>query len=121
MDQESDLITEVPAEFIQQFRAEIEGTLPMEKAQVELRQLRNKRVMDAAGSVMIEGLGQKIAQIDARAFFRSFHASGDKDPAGDWLHDLIMDDPTVRCPGYRPRRRKGDLRHSKTFINGRPV
>jgi hypothetical protein len=114
----SELITEVPESFVREFREHIEGTIPDEKVQVELRQARNARVMQSIGSAQIEGLGQKVAEIDARLYFRMMHSFGHHE---GWLQDLLADNPQLVAPGYKPRKRKNDLRHSMSFVNGAPV
>lgn len=113
----SDLITEVPADFMKEFEDHILGTIPEEKVQVELRQARNARIMQQAGSVCVEGLGQKVAEIDARLWFRMLHSFGHHE---NWIDDMLRDNPQLCAPGYKPKR-ANPLRHGKTFINGKPV
>lgn len=112
-----EIITDLPASFIEEFKDEVRGTIPLEKAQIELRQQHNARVMAMAGSVCLEGLGQKIASIDPRLYFRLEREYGDHP---GWLKDFLADNPEMCAPGYKPKR-KGDLRHSKSFVNGKPV
>ncbi len=117
MSNPTDLITDVPPEFIREFRDHIQGTLPMEKAQVELRQARNARVMQAAGSVQLkESLGQRVASIDPQLFFRMRYLFGHEE---NWLDDMLADNPSLYAPGYKPK--QNALRHGKTFANGKPV
>jgi hypothetical protein len=117
MSNPTDLITDVPPEFIREFRDHIQGTLPMEKAQVELRQARNARVMQAAGSVQLkESLGQRVASIDPRLFFRMRYSFGHEE---NWLDDFLGECPELCAPGYRPK--KNAMLHGKTFVNGKPV
>jgi hypothetical protein len=114
----SDLITEVPDSFLKEFEDHVLGTIPEEKVQCELRQVRNARIMQAVGSTRVEGLGQVKAEIDARLFFRLQAAHGHHE---GWLDDLLADNPQLCAPGYKAHRRKGDLRHSKTFVGGKPL
>lgn len=115
----SDIITSVPESFLREFYDHVAGTIPEEKVQVELRQVRNARVMQAVGSTQVEGLGQKVAEIDARLYFRMLHQFGHHE---GWLQDLLADNKELLCaPGYKPRRRKNDLRHSMSFVGGAPV
>lgn len=113
----SELITSLDPDFMATWAKEIEGQIPEEKAQAELRQQRNARIMEQAGSVAIDGIGQKVAEIDARLFFRMRASFGHED---NWLQDFLADCPELCAPGYRPKR-KGDLRHAKTFVGGKPV
>ncbi len=118
MSDATDLITEVPEEFVREFREHLCGNIPLEKAQVELRQARNARIMQAAGSVQLkESLGQRVAVIDPRLFFRMEHEFGGHE---GWMEDFLADNPQLCAKGYRPKR-KGDFRHGKTFIGGKPV
>ena len=117
MDDENEIITELPGDFIDEFEREILGRIPEEKVQVQLRQISNARVMQAVGSIQIPGIGQKVAEIDSRLYFRMLHAFGDQE---NWLKDLLADNPELCAPGYKPKR-KGDFRHGKTFVNGKPV
>ncbi len=115
----SDIITDLPGDFIDEFEREITGRIPQEKVQVELRQLRSAKIANAVGSARIEGLGQKIAEIDPRLYFRMLHAFGHHE---GWLEDLLADNPQLCVPGYKPKRsRTHHLRHGKTFIGGKPV
>lgn len=114
----SELITEIPKSFMHEFWDHIVGRVPEEKIQCELRQLRTARVMQQAGSVNIEGIGQKVAEIDPRLWFRMQRSFGDHE---GWLDDMLADNPQLCAPGYKPRHRKSDLRHSKTFVGGAPV
>lgn len=112
----SDLITELPPDFLKEFEDEVLGRIPEEKVQVQLRQVENARIAQAIGSTRIEGLGQKIAEIDARLYFRMLHAFGGEE---GWLTDFLRDNPQLCAPGYKPK--GNSLRHGKTFIGGKPV
>jgi hypothetical protein len=113
-----EFISELPPGFMREFEAHIQGTIPEEKVQVELRQVRNARVMQAMGSTRVNGLGQLKAEIDPRLYFRLQEAHGHHE---GWLDDLLTDNESLRAPGWKPRKRKHDLRHSKTFLSGKPV
>lgn len=114
----SDLVTEFPKEFLAKYWDDLVGNIPVEKAQCELRQARNARIMQQAGSVSIEGIGQKMADIDPRLYFRMLHSFGHHD---NWIHDFLADNPQLCAPGYKPRKKTADLRHSKSFVNGTPA
>ena len=113
----SELVTELPPAFLDEFMADVKGMIPKEKVQVELRQQQSARIMHQAGSLSIPGVGQKVASIDPRLYFRMLHSFGHEE---NWLKDFLADNPDLCAPGYRPKR-KGDLRHGKTFIGGKPV
>lgn len=114
---DNEVIGQVDPAFVREFADHILGTIPEEKVQVELRQLKIGRVMKAAGSVCVEELGQKIASIDPRLYFRLLHNHG---PQEDWIDDLLKDNPSMCAPGYTPGR-KDDRRHGVTFVGGTPI
>lgn len=113
----SEIVTNIPAAFLEEFRDEVLGTIPEEKAQQELKMQETARIMAMAGSVCVPGLGQKVASIPARLYFRLQKEYGDHP---DWLKDFLKDNPQLCAPGYRPTR-KGDFRHGHTYVNGEPV
>lgn len=115
-DASDELITELPAGFVGEFADEILGTIPEEKVQCALRQVQIAKVVHAMGSVSIPGIGQKVATIDSRLWHRMFQESG-KDP--DFIYGYLADNPQLCAPGYRPKGQS--LRHSKTFVDGKPV
>jgi hypothetical protein len=111
-----EIITDIPQDFIDDFRDEILGTIPEEKVQCELRQVKIARVMQAVGSIQVPGLGQQKAVIDGRLFHRLHQAYGQHE---GWLDDFLADNPHMCSPGYKPKQR--GIRHGKTFIDGKPV
>jgi hypothetical protein len=114
--QDIEIISELPEGFAREFEAEVLGRVPQEKVEVGLRQAKLARIMRQAGSTYIPGVGQKIAEIDARLYFRMLHSFGNEE---NWLKDFLRDNPELCAPGYRP---KGlDLRHGKSFVDGKPV
>lgn len=115
----SDLITSLPESFLAEFEAEIVGRIPEEKVQAELRQQKIARVMNAVGSVHIPEIGQKIATIDARLYFRAQAAMAKSPDDTDWLDDLLADNPSLCAPGFTPKKR--GARHGITYINGQAV
>ena len=112
---ENTLITDVPRSFIEEFEDHIKGTLPIEKAQMELKQQSWARIMAASGSLAVEGLGQCVARIEPRMFFRLLHQHGHA-PVHEWIEDYLADDPTIRAKGYKPK--QNGARHGLTFSNG---
>lgn len=111
-----DLITTLPQSYLDEFEAEILGRIPEEKVQVQLRQVENARIMQAVGSCKIEGLGQKMTEMDARLYFRLLHESGGGE---GWLQEYLADNPELCAPGYRPK--ADPRRHGKTFVGGKPI
>jgi hypothetical protein len=114
---DNDIIGEVDPAWVREFSGHILGTIPEEKIKCELRQVEKARIMKAAGSVSIDGIGQRISVMDRRLYMRLFQSMGHHE---GWEMDLLKDNPSLRAPGYRPDR-KGDYRHGITFINGKPV
>ena len=111
-----EIVTSLPEDFLREFENDVIGRIPEEKLKVGLRQAKLARVMRQAGSTWIPGLGQKIAEIDSRLYFRMMHAFGDHE---NWLQDFLADNPELCAPGYRPR--SSSLRHGKTFVACKPV
>lgn len=117
---ESDIVTSIPDGFLREFEKEILGEIPKEKVAADLRQAEIGRVLLKEGSTRMNGLGQKVAEIDPRLYFRMRQDFGDKYEEREWLSDFLADNPALCAPGYRPRRRS-DLRHSMTMVGGKPV
>ena len=113
---EPEVITELDAQFIREFKDEIAGTIPYEKVATHLRQAKIARVMKAAGSIAVPELGQKIAEIDARLYFRLRQEFGHEE---NWLNDFLADNPILCAPGWKPK--QNGLRHGHTFVNGESV
>tara|TARA_B110000503_G_C7126965_1_gene405072 strand:- start:752 stop:1093 length:342 start_codon:yes stop_codon:yes gene_type:complete len=111
-----DVITGLDESFLRAFENDILGRIPEEKLQAGLRQARNARILQQAGSVHIPGVGQKIAEIDARLYFRMQHDFGSEE---NWLQDFLADNPELCAKGYKPKTSR--VRKGKTFINGQPV
>lgn len=113
---DQEVITSLPESFVREFEDEVLGRVPQEKIEVGLRQAKLARIMRQAGSTHIPGIGQKIAEIDARLYFRMMHSFGHEE---NWLKDFLSDNPELCAPGYRPK--KNGLRHGKTFVDGKPI
>lgn len=111
-----ELITALDADFIREFKDEIAGTIPEEKVQAELRQVKIQRAMQAAGSVAVEDLGQKVAEIDARLYFRLRMQFGHEE---NWLNDFLADNPMLCAPGFKPK--QNGVRHGFTYSGGECV
>lgn len=120
-DPESGIITGFDQKALDEIERYVQGRVPQEKIDAELRMEKTARIMAQAGSVNIPTLGQKIATIPRRTYFRMLEDFGQGDASSDeWLLDCLADDPRLCAPGFRPKR-KGDLRHAITFVNGTPV
>lgn len=113
---DNEVITSLPEQFLREFENEVLGRVPQEKVEAGLRQAKLARIMRQAGSSYIPGVGQKIAEIDARLYFRMMQSFGHEE---NWLKDMLADNPELCAPGYRPK--NNGLRHGKTFVNGKPV
>lgn len=118
---EGELVTGLSQSFMDEFEAEIRGRVPQEKIDAQLRMEKNARIMKQAGSINIPTLGQKIATIPARLYFRWMADQGQNDYSSDEsILDLLKDNPMLCAPGFTPGR-KSDTRHGVTFIGGKPV
>lgn len=117
-DEGSGLITSFDQTTLDEIEGEIRRDLPKEKLKAQLRMEHNARVMRQVGSINIPTLGQKIATIPARTYFRALHDFGQGDASSDeWIMDLLKDNPALCAPGFTPKR-AGDLRHGITFSGG---
>lgn len=114
----SEIITQLPEDFKREFAEHLSSTIPYEKVKVELEQAKLARVMAAEGSCRINGIGQQVARINPRLFFRWLQENGNAAPH-HWIEDLLADNPQLCAKGYRPR--KNSLRHGMTFVNGESV
>ncbi len=120
-DPESGLITGFDQAALDEIERYVQGRVPQEKIDAELRMEKTARIMKAAGSINIPTLGQKIAQIPARTYFRMLADMGQGDASSDeWIEDALRDNPILCAPGYKAGR-KADFRHGITFVNGQPV
>lgn len=120
-DESSGIITNLPQSVYDEVEAWVKGRVPQEKIDADLRMAKNARIMQKAGSINIPTLGQKIATIPSRLYFRMLASQGQNDASSDeWLLDMLADNPALCAPGFKAKR-KGDLRHSATFIDGKPV
>lgn len=116
--EEPQIITKLDENFKREFAEHLSSTIPVEKAMIELKQQELARIMAAEGSCRINGLGQQVAKINPRLFFRWLHENGNAAPH-HWIEDLLADNPQLCAKGYRPR--KNSLRHGHTFIAGESV
>ncbi len=112
----SEVITSLPENFLKEFEDDVLGRVPQERIEAGLRQAKIARIMKQAGSSYIPGGGRKVAEIDPRLYVRMVDAFGDQE---NWLQDFLADNPELCAPGYRPK--SSSLRHSKTFVGGKPV
>lgn len=91
-----------PPGFANALLKEVRGQLPTEKMRERLKQVELWKQMQAAGSVSINGIGQKIGTVSARTFFR-WH----REFPGCWndpgfVKRMLKDNPQMCAPGYRP-------------------
>lgn len=122
-DPESGLIVGFDQAALDEVEHYVKARIPQEKVMQELRMAKNARIMAAAGSVNIPTLGQKIATIPARLYFRWMnskeHGQGDYS-SDETIMDLLKDNPELCAPGFTPKR-AGDYRHGITYVNGTPI
>lgn len=104
---------------MREFSDELSGRIPEEKVKVQLRQEKTARIMQQAGSVSVEGLGQKKTDMDARLYFRLLHQNRAKYATDEWLDDFLADNPELCAPGYRPKR--NPYRHAGKFMRKGPL
>lgn len=115
-----DIITSLPAGFLESFHDEIMGTIPAEKVKADLRQAEIGRVLVNEGGQAIEGIGQKLGEVDPRTYFRWLH-----DKPGCWddkqfVHEFFRDNPKMKSEGWTPKKASA-LRHGVTFVGGKSI
>lgn len=115
----SDLITQIPEQFLHEFEQEILGTIPEEKAQAELRAASIGRMMLDDGPLAIEGIGQKLGEVDARTWFRWNNQFPGCWQNKEFCNEFFKDNPQYRSPGWTPKTNPHRL--GKTFIGGAAV
>lgn len=106
---------DLPGSFIDEVDRKLKAEIPHEKLQCELRQAQIARSLQF--SERIQGVGQRVAEIDPRLYFRLLQSFGQHE---GWLEDLMKDNPMLRAPGWRPRKKR-DFRHGVTFVAGKPT
>jgi len=119
---EQPIITEADMDegLMREFYDEVAATIPAEKVKQNLALAATAKALQAEGSVRTEqGLGQKVASIPARVYFR-WH----QEFPGCWqdkgfVDAFLRDNPQCCAPGYKPT--PDPTRHGKTFLNGKPV
>lgn len=111
-----DIITSIPQSFLDEFEAEIRGRVPQEKIDAEMRQLNIAKGMQAQGSTHIPEIGQLVAKVDGRLYFRLLAEAGG-DP--NFIDDFLADNPMLCAPGYRPK--QNGTRRGLSFQNGKPL
>lgn len=117
---DSNLVMDIPEEFLRQFEKEILGRIPDEKAQAELRQQEIGKYLVEQGSACIEGIGQRIGAVDIKTYYRWIGEYGpecwqDK----GFIRDFFMDNKGLKDKGWNPK--PNSVRHGITFCNGKPI
>lgn len=87
--------------------------VPKEKAKGVLERAKIARVLQSAGSVKRDGVGQRVGVVDARTFYR-WH----QENPGMWDNKaerdkFLRDNPQCRAEGYNPTSRKIVLNSTK--------
>ena len=114
-----EIVTELSPEFLREYADEVLGTIPEEKAKLDLQAASMGRMLLDEGPLAIEGVGQKLGEIPARIFFRWQNQWPDCWANKEFVTEFLRDNPQYRCPGWKPSGR--DLRHAVTFTGGAPV
>lgn len=107
------------AEFAAHLERKVRGSLPEEKFQAKVHQLRIARELQAEGSVTSNVTGQKLGSVDARVYHR-----WNQEWPGCWhipefVQSFLADNPQCRAPGWKPRQYA--TRRGVTYVGGTPV
>jgi len=116
----NEIVTTLPESFLKEFEQEVMGTIPTEKVQAQLREAEIGRYLVREGSVAVQGLGQKLGEIDPRVWHR-----WNQEHPGCWqdkqfVHEFFADNLHLKADGWTPKLARG-LRHGRTFVGGKPI
>lgn len=96
-----DNITPEAASFLRDVKDSVIAQFPAEKRQAERDIIATGKALQAEGSVVTEGLGQKMGSIPGRVYHRwQLMLPGcwqDK----NFVLEFLQDNPGCRAPGYR--------------------
>lgn len=116
----SDIISELPEQFLREFREEVAATIPEEKVKQELAMVETAKALRAIGPMRTkEGLGQAVGSIPARIYFRFQNEFPGCWQDEEFVDAFLTDNPALCAPGYKPKQHS--LRHGKTFVGGKPI
>lgn len=104
MEEEGLLVTDIAGslgpEWLEGFNEEIQSMVETEKARYHIRQGAIAAEEHRIGRQMLDGLGQKIAAVDAKTFFR-WHQ---QEPGCWWdrgfVKSYLKDNEEAKVPGY---------------------
>jgi hypothetical protein len=97
----TDIAGELGPDWLAGFNEEIQNQVVTEKAQYWVRQGAIAQREHSIGRQVLDGLGQKVASIDGKTFFRWMQQEGH-----DFWHDknnvrgFLRDNPECKVPGY---------------------
>ena len=96
----TDIAGELGPEFLDGFSREVQSMVETEKAKYWVRQSQIANVESQLGRQTLDGLGQKIAAIDARTYFRWLGEDPDfwNDKAN--IKRFLSDNPECKSPGF---------------------
>lgn len=114
-----DIITKVPESFLAEFEDEFQKSVPAEKVRATLNQAFIGRALVAEGACAVEGLGQKLGEVDARTYFRWLQQKNYSWGEKSAIHEFFADNAHLRSKGWTPK--ASPLRHGMTFVGGAPV
>ena len=107
-----DIVTKVPESFLAEFEDEFQRSIPAEKVKATLNQAFIGRALIAEGPSAVEGLGQKLGEVDARTYFRWHQALPGCWSDKTFLNEFFKDNAGCRAKGWTPK--ASPLRHGIT-------
>jgi len=84
---------------------EVIASYPAEKAAILARQAGIAKTLQERGSRHSDGLGQHMARIDARAYWRWERERPGCWQDKQWVDDFLRDNPAYCAVGYKPKKR----------------
>lgn len=90
-------------QFAHELSKEVLADRPREHAEIRARQAGIANDLRNEGSVRLDGLGQRIARIDARAYWRWQQQRPGCWQDKQWVNEFLRDNPAYCAPGYTPK------------------
>lgn len=114
-----DIITKVSPEFIAEFEDRFQATIPAEKVKADLAQAFIGRALIAEGSTRVDGIGQRMGEVDQRTYYRWQQSNPGCWQDKAFVNEFFADNAQLRDKGYTPK--TNAARKGMTYIDGKPV
>jgi hypothetical protein len=109
-----EIVTQLPEQFMREFEAEFQASVPAEKVKATMQQAFIGRALIKEGATAVEGLGQKLGEVDARTYFRWQQALPGCWQDKTFVHEFFRDNEQCRAKGWTPK--ASPLRHGPISV-----